>query len=57
MNSSSTGTITWPTSIQWPNGQAPPAPKIGSTAIYHFFKYDGYSNVMYWIGYPLVLEP
>jgi len=38
---SATVTITWPASVDWPDGTAPNAPASGETAVYVFYTEDG----------------
>ena len=45
---SGTRTITWPTSVNWPSGDAPEAPADGETAVYVFYTTDGGTN---WFGF------
>lgn len=38
---SATVTITWPASVDWPQGTAPTAPASGSTSVFVFYTQDG----------------
>ena len=38
---SATVTVTWPSSVDWPGGNAPAAPASGETDVFTFYTQDG----------------